>query len=158
MLCLHDLASLTGGRIHFGPMPPREGEWTHVRRIVLDSQSVQPGDLFWRLAGYPKQTLCSPQHALFRGAAGIAMAGEPIAPWPGTFCLEVENDLQAFVRLIEALEADRAECDTLFEEKIFSEAEKLQNLQLSALPGPGITPATCGRPTGERFRCRRKAA
>src|SRR5688572_14859368 len=104
MLCLLDLAHLTGGTIHFGPMPPRDGEWTAIGRIALDSRLVEPGDVYWRLPGLPGQTALSPQHALFRGAAGVVAADCPITPWPGTFQLEVENALAALERLVDWLE------------------------------------------------------
>ena len=146
-LCLYDLAELTGGRLHFGPMPPREGEWTAIRQIALDSRLVEPGDLFWRLPGFPAQTLCSPQHALFRGAVGVVASAGPLAPWPGTFCLEVADEISALLRLVEALD-----------EEFAPPAAFLQDLQLRAVAGAGITPATCGRPTGERLRCRGRAA
>ncbi|MDX1946044.1 MAG: hypothetical protein SFU86_11655 [Pirellulaceae bacterium] len=149
-LCLIDLAELTGGRLHFGPLPPRDGEWTIIRQIAFDSRRVEPGDVFWRLTGYPVQTLCGPQHALFRGALGVVAANSLPAPWPGSFCLEVDDEIEALLRLAEALDAGAAEPAR--------GAEFLQVLQLQGSAGAGITPATCGQSTGKRIRCRGRAA
>jgi len=151
MLCLIDLAHLLGGTIHFGPMPPREGEWTPIGRIALDSRLVEPGDVYWRLpglAGLARQTALSPQHALFRGAAGVVAAEGPAAPWPGTFHLAVENPLAALARLVDWLE-ENGPAGNLPELKV---------LQLCRYQGLVITPPTCGRPAVERCRSRCRAA
>lgn len=149
-LCLADLARLVDGKLHFGPMPPLAGEWTPVDRIALDSRLVEPGDLFWRLPGLPGQTACSPQHALFRGAAGVASADGRIQPWPGTFCLEVENPVAALARLIDRL-------DELAAQPRLAELKVLQLCRQQALD---MTPPTCGRPARERLgsHCARRAA
>lgn len=148
-LCLIDLAELVDGTLHFGPMPPREGEWTAIERIVLDSRLVQPGDVFWRLPGLPGQTPCSLQHALFRGAAGVVAAGASTAPWPGAFCVEVEDPIAALSRLV----------DWLAENKTWRNPSELKVLQLCRYQGLDITPPTCGRVAQEhsRSRCQRAA-
>src|SRR4029434_6512930 len=108
LLCLADLAELVHGRVHFDSMPPVAGEWTTIARIVLDSRLVKAGDLFWRLPGVPWQTAGSTQHALFRGAAGIVAPAANVSPWPGTYCLEVENPVAALERLVNWLDAESA--------------------------------------------------
>jgi UDP-N-acetylmuramyl pentapeptide synthase len=154
MLCLIDLARLVDGTLHFGPMPPLAGEWTVVNRIALDSRTVEPGDLFWRVPGLPGQTACSPQHALFRGAAGVVTTEGCAAPWPGTFCLEVSSPLAALSRLVEWLEvADLRD----FARPRENPAE-LKVLQLCPPEALVITPPTCGQPaSGTRHRCRAAA-
>jgi UDP-N-acetylmuramyl pentapeptide synthase len=149
-LCLIDLAQLTGGTIHFGPMPPRDGEWAAIGRIALDSRLVEPGDVFWRLPGLPGQTKCSLQHALFRGASGIVAQGASVSPWPGTFCLEVANPLEALTWLVDRLEENAAG----------QNPAELKVLQLCRYQALDITPPSCGRPAGERYRsrCSRPAA
>jgi UDP-N-acetylmuramyl pentapeptide synthase len=154
MLCLIDLARLVDGTLHFGPMPPLDGEWTPIGRIALDSRTVEPGDLFWRLPGMPGQTACSPQHALFRGAAGVVTAEGCAAPWPGTFCLEVASPLAALSRLVDWLEAAESH-DFAWPRQNPAE---LKVLQLCPPQPLVITPPTCGRPTSGPRRCTRQAA
>jgi hypothetical protein len=159
MLCLIDLARLVDGTIRFGPMPPVAGEWTVVNRIALDSRTVEPGDLFWRLpglpvSGLPRQTACSPQHALFRGASGVVAAEANLAPWPGTFCLEVASPLAALTRLCDWLETTDSR-DFLRPRQNPAELKVLQLCPPQALV---ITPPTCGQPaSGTRHRCQAAA-
>jgi UDP-N-acetylmuramyl pentapeptide synthase len=149
MLCLIDLAHLTGGTLRFGPMPPLDGQWSAVGRIALDSRLVEPGDLFWRLPGLPGQTLCSPQHALFRGAGGVVAPEGLVQPWPGRFCLEVEDPLAALATLIDQLDESAAHANLA----------ELKDLQLCRHRALDKTPPTCGRPASEldRSLCRRAA-
>ena len=155
LLCLADLAKIVHGRLHLGPMPPVDGEWTAIGRIALDSRLVVPGDLFWRLPGLTWQTAGSTQHALLRGAAGVAAPAADIAAWPGAFCLEVENPVAALARLVDWLDERAAESAESAERKCL----ELKDLQLCRYQGLDITPPTCGRRSGERIRsCVRRAA
>jgi UDP-N-acetylmuramyl pentapeptide synthase len=153
MLCLIDLARLVDGTLHFAPMPPLAGEWTRIGQIALDSRTVEPGDLFWRVPGMPGQTACSPQHALFRGAQGVVAAEASVAPWPGTFCLEVASPLAALLQLVDWLEQSGPKS---LLRQIPAELKVLQLCPPQALV---ITPPTCGRPGSDqhRSRCRRAA-
>ncbi len=154
MLCLIDLARLVDGTLHFGPMPPLDGEWTVVSRIAFDSRTVEPGDLFWRLPGLPGQTACSQQHALFRGASGVVTTEGCAAPWPGTFCLEVSSPLAALARLCDWLEA----ADSHDFSRPRQNPAELKVLQLCPPQALVITPPTCGQPaSGTRHRCRAAA-
>jgi len=160
LLCLADLADLVHGRLHLGPLPPVAGEWTAIGRIALDSRLVVPGDLFWRLPGLTWQSAGSTQHALLRGAAGVAAPAADIAAWPGAFCLELEDPVAALARLVDWLDESRPE------ERAAESAEsaerkclELKDLQLCRYQGLDITPPTCGRPSGERWCSRvRRAA
>jgi hypothetical protein len=149
-LCLADLASLVDGTLRFGSMPPVDGIWTAVGRIVLDSRLVSAGDVFWRVPGLPWQTACSPQHAMFRGAAGVVTSDPDVVPWPGTFCLEVGDSLAALVGVLQWLDGQAGQRNP----------EELKDLQLCPPRAPDITPPTCGRPADERFRsrCERRSA
>ena len=150
MLCLIDLAHLTGGTLRFGPMPPLDGQWSPVGRIALDSRQVEPGDVFWRVPGLPGQTACSPQHAMFRGASGVVAPEGAAQPWPGRFCLEVDDPLAALARLVDWLEGTDAQLDSA----------ELKDLQLCRYGALDKTPPTCGRPAREldRSPCSRRAA
>lgn len=154
MLCLIDLARLVDGTIRFGPMPPVAGEWTRIDRIALDSRTLAAGDLFWRLPGLPGQTACSPQHALFRGAAGVVAAEGNVNPWPGTFCLEVAQPLAALARLLDWLET----ADSHDFPRSRQNPAELKVLQLCPPQALVITPPTCGQPaSGTRRRCKAAA-
>jgi hypothetical protein len=159
-MLLIDLAHLTGGTLRFGPMPPLDGQWTPVGRFALDSRLVEAGDVFWRLPGLPGQTACSPQHAMFRGASGVVGLPDTLQPWPGRFCLEIENPLAALAQVLDWLE-ENARQNSL----------ELKDLQLCRHRALDKTPPTrgtehgfvlpvCGRPAREPvgLSCRRRAA
>ena len=147
-MCSSDL--LVNGTLRFGPMPPLDGQWSALGRIVLVSRLVEPGDVFWRVPGLPGQTACSPQHALFRGASGVVAPKACVQPWPGRFCLEVESPLAALAALVDWLEEAASE----------SNLAELKDLQLCRYRALDKTPPTCGRPGREHDRspCRGRAA
>jgi len=147
-LCLIDLAQLTGGRLYLADMPPLDGVLSRVGRIVLSAASIGPGDVFWPLSAGPGDI----EMAFFRGAFGVVHSGRRVEPWPGRFCLQVDDPLAAFRRLISSLEC--------FEEQFSPSRSELKVLQLSAAHPSCIPPPTCGRSADEPplSRCRRQAA
>jgi len=147
-LCLIDLAELTGGQLHLAAMPPLAGPLARVGRIVLSPATIAAGDVFWQLAAHPGDS----ETAFFRGAAGVVVARRPIEPWPGCFCLQVEDSFAALRRLINGLEC--------FEQQFSRDPSELKVLQLCAAARSDIPPPTCGRSADERrlSRCRRQAA
>jgi hypothetical protein len=161
-LCLVDLVQLAGGRLRLAAMPPLDGELTIVRRIVFEPALAGPGDLFWCLGTGG----CDAELAFLNGALGIVGVGS-CEPWPGRFCLQVDDPIAALRRLVEALNhgfLDDAELG-LQEAKrpgteSFAEAPELKVLQLC-----GSTPGAIYRPTCDARsesqssrRCRRRAA
>ena len=146
-LCLQDLAEIFGGTVHLGRLPPLDGEWTKVGRIVFDSQRVRRGDVFWELRDLGHPGPLSAEHAFLRGASGIITESLVGEPWPGKFCLVVADSVQALAQLAEYLDAAG------------NKLQELKDLQLPAQIAPDITLATCGRLLpGEISRCQRRAA
>src|SRR5437773_912345 len=147
-LCLIDLAELTGGRLQLAAMPPLDGVLAPVGRIVLSPDAVDQGNVFWQLTYRPGDI----ETAFFRGALGVVFSGRPIEPWPGRFCLHVDEPLTALRLLIARLES--------FEEEFLGNTPDLKVLQLCAGQRVDIPPPTCGRSADRERprRCRRQAA
>jgi hypothetical protein len=147
-LCLCDLAELSGGQLHLATMPPLEGVLARVRRIVLSPDSIDQGDVFWQLTHQPGDI----ETAFLRGASGVVASQAPSEPWPGRFCLHVDDSIAALRLFLERLEP--------FKKQFSRGLSELKDLQLCAARPSDIPPPTCGRlADGERFRrCRRQAA
>ncbi len=147
-LCLIDLANLTGGRLQLAAMPPLDGVLARFGRIVLSPDQIAEGDVFWQVTARPGDI----ETAFFRGAFGVVVSGRSIEPWPGRFCLHVNDPITALGLLINGLQS--------IEEQFSRERSDLKDLQLCAARPIDISPPTCGRSAdGERFRrCRRQAA
>jgi UDP-N-acetylmuramyl pentapeptide synthase len=165
--CLDDLRTITGGRLVFGPMPPREGECMPLGRIAIDSRLVRRGDVFWQLPGAGNPTPCDAQHALLRGAAGVVVEQQPSSPWPGAFCLVVEDSVAQLARLLDVLdrqaalaEQQAASDDFHVAREFLAKSPELKLLQLCGSQGPDITRPRCSQsaafPTNER--CHGRAA
>ena len=166
-ISIQDLVNFTGGQLHLASMPPLDGAWVLVPRIVLDSTLVERGDVFWQVE--PQD--CDTQLAFFRGAVGIVTDGRVVEPWPGTFSLTVENAVDSLDRLVEALEMGRAEeppsrflpdqapaaADV---QESLPDSPELKVLQLYHPQGVANFPPTCGQSAKGTFslRCRRRAA
>jgi hypothetical protein len=172
MLNVHDLVEVTGGQLCLASLPPLEGVCGRVPRIVLDSQLVERGDVFWSID--PQG--CDTQLAFLRGAAGV-VCGRPVEPWPGTFSLRVDDAVEALSRVVESLQAVAAppqeptaadlEPAALAEtpaaagapQESFHEIEELKVLQLPAVTGIANFPHTCGQSVEKpgAASCRRAA-
>lgn len=147
-LCLQDLADFTGGELTLGRMPPLAGAWEPVGRIVLAANDIQPGDVLWCLA----DAGCDWQVAFSRGAAGV-VSQQRLTPWPGRFCLQVEDGALALAQIAEAL------ASAWVAEESFVNPPKLKDLQLPAPNAVAIFPPTCERVADSQDlrRCRRAA-
>jgi hypothetical protein len=161
-LCLQDLAEFTGGELSLARMPPRDGELSMVRRLVLRAEDAGEGDVYWCL----RRGECSAELAYFRGALGV-VAEQGVEPWPGRFSLVVDDPVAALARLVEAVirresveqwQAYRAVWEG--EEETSSNQPELKVLQLCAGFRVDIYSPTCGRGANEpnERRCRRRAA
>jgi hypothetical protein len=148
ILCLLDLVELTGGELRLAAMPPRDGELTQVRRLVLSAEAASMGDVFWCLARRAGEI----ELAFLNGALGIVAAGPTVEPWPGRFSLQIDDPIMGLGRLIDSLLADR--------ELSFDSGPELKDLQLYAAGLADISPPTCGRSAKGDLpgRCRRQAA
>jgi hypothetical protein len=153
-LCLLDLVQLTGGQLRLAAMPPRDGELAALGKIVLDAAVIQPGDVFWCLAC----PACDVEMAFLRGAMGIVISQRSVEPWPGRFCVLVEDAVAALARVIEGMRDQESE-------EFGVEGPELKVLQLSGESRVDIYPPTCGRVTKGQTakgqldrRCRRRAA
>jgi hypothetical protein len=162
-ICLHDLAELTGGELRLAKMPPRDGELALIRQFVLNAEVAREGDVYWCLG----RRDCAAELAFFRGALGVVVADRGIEPWPGRFCLLVDDPVVALQRLVDALicresaEEWRSEpAEFPAKKETSSNLPELKGLQLCAGWGVDIYSPTCGRSANELQvrRCRRRAA
>jgi hypothetical protein len=147
-LCLIDLAELTGGRLQLAAMPPLDGVLARVGRIVLSPGAVDHGVIYWQLIASPGDI----ETAFLRGALGVVASGRLPQPWPGRFCLQVDDPLAALRLLVGHLDAV---------EELFSKSSpELKVLQLCGSDPSCIPPPTCGRSADRERprRCRRQAA
>jgi hypothetical protein len=162
-LCLQDLADITGGRLTLAAMPPLDGIWSRVGRVVFKASEAQPGDLFWRLA----EGSCDLELAFLRGAAGVVTSGRTTEPWPGRFALRVQNCAHALEAVLMALAGEKPDEEARLSADILVPAEEsLQNLpelkvlQLCGRQAVVTFPPTCGQSAKSHAasRCVRRAA
>src|SRR5207244_4489985 len=90
---------------------PRDGELATIGRIVLSPQFVEPGDVFWSLDDQGGEV----ELAFLRGALGVATSSNRLEPWPGRFCLVVDDAEAALEHLIEAIRHCRNSAQRLAE-------------------------------------------
>ena len=95
---VEELQRAAGGHLHWAAMPPRTGDLTAVKRVVVDSREAESGDLFWALRGRHYHGADFAHDAFLQGAVGV-VSDRPIAPLPGCFHLEVENSQLALWNL-----------------------------------------------------------
>ncbi|MEX2141856.1 MAG: Mur ligase domain-containing protein [Pirellulales bacterium] len=98
-LSIADLHEIVGGQLRLGEMPPRDGEFTAIGRIVTDSRAISVGNVFWGLPGTEHDGSHFAEEALARGACGVVTSGRWVAPWAGRWSLEVANSAAAIWRL-----------------------------------------------------------
>src|SRR5271163_395583 len=98
-LTLKNLHEIVGGRLRLATLEPRDGEATKIGRIVTDSRSLAPGDVFWGLSGPNYDGAQFAEQAFERGAAGVVVAGRYIKPWPSRWSMEVDGGEEALKRL-----------------------------------------------------------
>jgi len=157
-VCLADLAQTVKGDLLLAAMPPRDGEWTLISRIVFEPLRVAPGDLYWDLAG--EAIGC--ELAFLRGAAGVVTAVPAVGAWPGRVCVRVEQPVEALARLLGAALAGAGEGDGAGScrpgEFSGTGRAELKDLQLCPRTPTVIYPPTCERPRNRTpNRCRRAA-
>ena len=107
---IREITEVVGGRLEFGPMPPLDGEYQPIRRIVPDCRQAHTGDVvlwcgefsrsFDLPDGGPVDSGCFLEEAFSRGALGV-IADRRITPWPGRFCLQVDDPREALSRIAE---------------------------------------------------------
>jgi UDP-N-acetylmuramoyl-tripeptide--D-alanyl-D-alanine ligase len=90
-LTLGELHELLSGTLRLGEMPPCDGESTLVGRVSIDSRTIEPGDVFWGLAGSCHDGSHFAEEALVRGAVGVVISGRRVEPWAGRWSLEVAD-------------------------------------------------------------------
>lgn len=107
-LCIGDLAEIIGGHLLLGSLPPLAGPYEPVRRVVVESREVGPGDVYWGLTtpGYDGSHLA--EDALLRGALGVIVSGRHVEPWAGRFTILVPDANRALIELAQCLPARRS--------------------------------------------------
>lgn len=101
-LAIGELATIVGGRLALGAMPPVDREAAPVGRVVTDSRTVEPGDVFWALRGPHHDGANFADEAYGRGATGV-VAGRHIEPWAGCWSIAVREPRRALWQLAAAL-------------------------------------------------------
>jgi UDP-N-acetylmuramyl pentapeptide synthase len=104
-LSIGELASVVGGQLCLGALPPLAGEYEPVRRIVVECQEVAPGDVYWGLVrpGFDGSRLADT--AFMRGALGVVVGGRHVEPWAGRFSIVVPDANGALKQLAQCLRA-----------------------------------------------------
>lgn len=108
---IREIAELVGGRLDFGPMPPLDGANQFIERIVPSCQNVRAGEVVLWCGDFSQplglsdasilaETSCFLEEAFARGALGV-IAARHVAPWPGRFCLQVDDPREALSRIAE---------------------------------------------------------
>jgi len=98
---LAEITQATGGQLEYALMPPRDREQTPIEGISIDSRRLNPGDLFWAIAGEDRHGDEFVGDAFDRGAIGAVTESAWTTPMAGTFALRVDNTRQALWRLAE---------------------------------------------------------
>jgi len=102
-ICIAQLAELIEGRLRLATMPPLGGGFEPAGRIVIDSNQVMPGDIYWALDGRGHQGHLYTQQAFANGAQGCIVSGHGIEPWAGKFCIDVVDSNRAFSDFVRCL-------------------------------------------------------
>jgi len=103
-ICIAQLAELVDGRLRLASMPPLAGGYEPTGRIVIDSNMVSPGDLYWALDGCGHNGSSYTQQAFASGAQGVVVAGRGVEPWAGKFCIEVADSNRSFCYFVRCLQ------------------------------------------------------
>lgn len=103
-ICIAQLAEIVDGRLRLASMPPLGGGYEPTGRIVIDSNMVLPGDLYWALDGRGHRGSTYTQQAFANGAQGCVVAGRGVEPWAGKFCIDVADSNHAFRYVVRCLE------------------------------------------------------
>ncbi len=94
MATLDDLQNAIGGRRVWAAGPDAATDRAALGRVVIDSRQVEPGDVFWGLAGRHCDGSDFADEAFARGAAG-AVVQKPVHAPDGQWALVVSDSLQA---------------------------------------------------------------
>ncbi len=94
------LARAIRGSLNLGGMPPLGGEMQPVRRVIIDSRTARPGDVFFDVPAIRASGEgCWPEEAFARGAAGVVSSVRNLEPWAGAFAIHVDDPQLALLRL-----------------------------------------------------------
>lgn len=104
-ICIAQLAELVDGHLRLASMPPLGGGYEPTGRVVIDSNMVSPGDLYWALDGYGHNGSTYTQQAFANGAQGCVVASRGVEPWAGKFCIDVADSNRAFRYFVKCLES-----------------------------------------------------
>lgn len=105
-ICIAQLAELVDGRLRLASMPPLGGGFEPIGRIVIDSNLVLPGDIYWALDGIGHNGASYTQQAFARGGQGCITAGRGVEPWAGKFCIDVADSNRAFCEFVQCMDAE----------------------------------------------------
>ncbi|HJN07231.1 MAG: Mur ligase domain-containing protein [Pirellulaceae bacterium] len=103
-ICIAQLAELVDGRLRLASMPPLGGGYEPTGQIVIDSNMVSPGDLYWALDGFGHNGSSYTQQAFANGAQGVVVADRGVEPWAGKFCIDVADSNCSFCYFVRCLE------------------------------------------------------
>ena len=102
-LSLRQLATVVGGNLSLGDLPPLDGDQQAVGPIHFDIERLSPGSLYWDLSTSLQTGFGKPELAFLRGAAGVIVEHQHNEPWAGRYALRVSNCQLALKQLAYSL-------------------------------------------------------
>ena len=100
-LCVHELADIVRGDLMLGDMPPLDGAWQPVSKMVTEIDKLDRGEIYLDLTpGAADQGVSDAiLRAMATGATGVITARPHIEPWAGTFVIQVADGPTALLQL-----------------------------------------------------------
>lgn len=97
-LSVKELATIIGGRLRLGKLPPLGGEYEPVGRVATNGRQVRIGETYWGINEAGFQGADFAEMAYSRGALGVVVSGRRVEPWAGRFSIQVD-DADAALRM-----------------------------------------------------------
>ena len=90
-LSIKELATIVGGRLRLGKLPPLSGEYEPISRIASNARQIRPGEVYWGINEAGFQGADFAEMAYSRGAVGVVVSGRRVEPWAGRFSIQVDD-------------------------------------------------------------------
>jgi len=98
-LCLEEIATIIGGELRLGSMPPLGGDCEPVDRVVFDAHQAGPRDVFWEFPATNGSHRPRAEQAFSNGALAAVVARGGVEPWAGRSVIEVSDARQSLWQL-----------------------------------------------------------
>ena len=90
-LSVKELATIVGGRLRLGKLPPLGGEYQPVGRVATNGRQVRTGEIYWGINEAGFQGADFAEMAFSLGASGVVVSGRRVEPWAGRFSIQVDD-------------------------------------------------------------------